>query len=175
MAPGGGVPHSGKRRSGLAPVTGGGPERQRAARLDRPLAKVVWLSRYGRRLAELLKCSLILEAAMIRSTAYALKLLRREGFLNEAAHPAEPPYWTISTDPELAGDPSAHHVAESVAWRLVESGAVRHIGDGCFVLTGRPSDPPATASSSPPPASPRASSRPSARALRPTAAADRPR
>lgn len=78
---------------------------------------------------------------MIRSTAYALRLLRREGFLNESVHPAEPPFWTISRDPQLAGDPSAHHVAEQVALDLVTSGAVTSIGDeGTFVLTAHPAD-----------------------------------
>lgn len=114
---------------------------------------------------------------MIRSTAYALRLLRREGFLHEAGHPAEPPFWTISTDPDCGGDPSAHHVSESLARSLVRRGIVTPIGDeGVFVLTSGLSGPTASASSSAgAAASPQPSRRPAARGRRPTAAADRPR
>jgi hypothetical protein len=77
---------------------------------------------------------------MIRTIAGAVRALRREGFLNESVHPAEPPFWTISRDPQLAGDPSAHPVAEQVALDLVASGTVRSLGDeGTFVLTADPS------------------------------------
>lgn len=75
---------------------------------------------------------------MIRTTADAIRALRRHGHLVQSRNPCDGDTWTVASDPDEPGARGAQVVPESIAHDLIRRGMVEVVGPSRFTLTARP-------------------------------------